>query len=486
MQYFQKLGKSLMLPVACLPIAGILMGIGYMFDKSVIAGGAHGSLFVIATFLVTAGNAIISSMGILFAIGVSIGMSDDQDGTSALAGLVSFLIFTTVLNPNVIAELKGIDISQVNASFSKIDNGNQFIGILSGIIGSTCYNKFKNTKLPDAMAFFSGKRSVSIVTGLVSLLLTVILFFCWPIIYTWLVKLGTSIIGFGAIGAGIYGFLNRLLLPVGLHHALNSVFWFDVANVNDLGHFWEGTGTIGQTGVYMTGFFPIIMFGLPAACLAMYHCAKDKNKKQVAALFLSASICSFFTGVTEPIEFTFMFLAPGLYLIHAILTGLSLGILAMLPIRAGFNFSAGLIDLFFSSFTPLALNPWYLIPIGLIVGVIYYFVFTFFIRVFDFKTPGREDELETISKFNENMYNDEFKNKAKIILEGVGGKENIIKIDNCITRLRIEVKDIEKVDEEKIKLAQVSGILKPGKNSVQIIIGTNAQFVSDEIKDLLK
>ena len=209
MQYFQKLGKSLMLPVACLPIAGILMGIGYMYDKSVIAGGAHGSLFVIATFLVTAGNAIISSMGILFAIGVSIGMSDDQDGTSALAGLVSFLIFTTVLNPNVIAELKGIDISQVNASFSKIDNGNQFIGILSGIIGSTCYNKFKNTKLPDAMAFFSGKRSVSIVTGLVSLLLTVILFFCWPIIYTWLVKLGTSIIGFGAIGAGIYGFLNR-------------------------------------------------------------------------------------------------------------------------------------------------------------------------------------------------------------------------------------------------------------------------------------
>lgn len=486
MQYFQKLGKSLMLPVACLPIAGILMGLGYMFDKSVMAGGTQGDLFVIAKFLVTAGSAIINSMGILFAIGVSVGMSDDQDGTSALAGLVSFLIFITVLDPNVIAQLKGINISEINPAFTKINNGNQFIGILSGIIGSTCYNKFKNTKLPNVMAFFSGKRSVAIITGVISLILTAVLLFTWPMIYTGLVNLGKNIVGFGAIGAGIYGFLNRLLIPVGLHHALNSVFWFDVANVNDLGNFWSGTGTLGQTGVYMTGFFPIMMFGLPAACLAMYRCAKDKNKKQVAALFLSASICSFFTGVTEPIEFAFMFLAPGLYLIHAILTGLCLAILAILPVRAGFNFSAGLIDLFFSSFTPLALNPWYLIPIGLIVGVVYYFIFIIAIKVFNFKTPGREDELEIVANTTENLSKNEYINMANIILEGIGGKENVVNIDNCITRLRIDVKDIEKVNEEKIKTAKVSGVLKLGKTSVQIIIGTNVQFVADEIKKLLK
>ncbi len=278
-----------------------------------------------------------------------------------------------------------------------------------------------------------------------------------------------------------------MLIPLGLHHALNSVFWFDVANVNDLGNFWAGTGIQGQTGIYMTGFFPVMMFGLPAGCLAMYHTAKSKNKKMVAGLLFSAAIYSFFTGVTEPIEFSFMFLAPGLYLIHAILTGLSLTILGLLPIRAGFNFSAGFLDLFFSSFTPLALNPWMLIPVGLVVGVVYYFVFVLAIKMFDFKTPGREDELEAVSNATGNMVSNKgFDDMAKIILEGLGGKENIVTVDNCITRLRLEVKDITKVDEAKIKTAKVSGILKPGKNAVQIIIGANVQFVADALKNLVK
>ena len=488
MKYFQRLGKSLMLPVACLPIAGILMGLGYMFDKSVMAGGDPGSLFVIAKFLVTAGGAIINSMGILFAIGIAVGMSDDQEGTSALAGLVSFLIFITVLKTDTVAALKGIPADDVNASFSKMNLGNQFIGIVSGIIGATCYNKFKNTKLPDALAFFSGKRSVAIVTGIVSLIGCGILFFIWPIIYSGLVALGEGIVGLGAVGAGLYGFFNRLLIPLGLHHALNSVFWVDVANVNDLGKFWAGTGTLGETGIYMTGFFPVMMFGLPAGCLAMYHTTKDKNKKMVAGLLFSAAICSFFTGVTEPIEFAFMFLAPGLYVIHAILTGLSLAILAMLPIRAGFNFGAGFLDLFFSSFTPLALNPWMLLPVGLVVGVVYYFVFRFAIKIFNFKTPGREDELEVVSNATANMSNGStgFVEMPKIILEGLGGKDNVTTVDNCITRLRLEVKDITKVDEAKIKSAKVSGILKPGKNAIQIIIGANVQFVADELKKLVK
>ena len=414
-------------------------------------------------------------------------MSDDQEGTSALAGLVSFLIFITVLKTDTVAALKGIDASEVNAAFSKMNLGNQFIGIISGIIGASCYNKFKNTKLPDALAFFSGKRSVAIVTGLVSLIGCGILFFIWPVIYSGLVSLGEGIVSLGAVGAGLYGFFNRLLIPLGLHHALNSVFWFDVANVNDLGNFWAGTGTLGQTGIYMTGFFPVMMFGLPAGCLAMYHTAKSKNKKMVAGLLFSAAICSFFTGVTEPIEFSFMFLAPGLYLIHAILTGLSLTILGLLPIRAGFNFSAGFLDLFFSSFTPLALNPWMLIPVGLVVGVVYYFVFVLAIKMFDFKTPGREDELEAVSNATGNMVSNKgFDDMAKIILEGLGGKENIVTVDNCITRLRLEVKDITKVDEAKIKTAKVSGILKPGKNAVQIIIGANVQFVADALKNLVK
>ncbi|MBS5793297.1 MAG: N-acetylglucosamine-specific PTS transporter subunit IIBC [Lachnospirales bacterium] len=488
MKFFQRLGKSLMLPVACLPIAGILMGLGYMFDKSVMAGGDPGTMFIVAKFLVTAGGAIINSMGILFAIGIAVGMSDDQEGTSALAGLVSFLIFLTVLEPSIIASLKGIDVADVNPAFTKMNNNNQFIGIISGIIGATCYNKFKNTKLPDALAFFSGKRSVAIVTGVVSLVLSVILFFVWPIIYSALVKLGTVIVGFGAVGSGLYGFLNRLLIPLGLHHALNSVFWFDIANVNDLGKFWAGTGILGETGMYMTGFFPVMMFGLPAGCLAMYHTAKDKNKKMVSGLLFSAAICSFFTGVTEPIEFAFMFLAPGLYLIHAILTGLSLAVLSLLPVRAGFNFSAGFLDLFFSSFTPLALNPWMLIPIGLVVGVIYYFVFRFSIQIFNFKTPGREDELEAVSSATENLSkgSKNFEEMANVILEGLGGKENIVTVDNCITRLRLEVKDINKIDEDKIKSTKVSGILKPGKNAVQIIIGANVQFVADELKKIVK
>ena len=302
MKYLQKLGKSLMLPVAVLPAAGILMGIGYWIDPT-----GWGANSAIAAFLIKAGGAIIDNMAILFAIGVAVGMADDHEGTAGLAGLVSWLMIQTILSTGVVAMLKGIDAGEVNAAFGKINN--QFIGILSGIIGSTCYNRFKNTKLPDALAFFSGKRSVAIVTALASLVACLVLFFVWPVVYSALVAFGEAILGLGAVGAGIYGFFNRLLIPVGLHHALNSVFWFDVAGVNDLGNFWAGTGTLGVTGQYMTGFFPVMMFGLPAAALAMYHTAKPGKKKVAYGLLLAAAVCSFFTGVTEPLEFAFMFLA---------------------------------------------------------------------------------------------------------------------------------------------------------------------------------
>ena len=282
MKYLQRLGKSLMLPVACLPVASILMGIGYWMDPT-----GWGANSVVAAFLIKAGGALIDNMGILFAIGVAVGMSDDNDGTAGLAGLVSWLMITTLLAPAAVAMFKGIDVKEVAAAFSKIQT--QFIGILSGLIGASCYNRFKGTKLPDALGFFSGKRCVAIVTAGVSILAALILFFIWPLVYGALVAFGKSIISTGAIGAGIYAFFNRLLIPTGLHHALNSVFWFDVAGINDLGNFWSGKGTLGETGMYMTGFFPVMMFGLPAGALAMYHTAKDKKKKVVYGLLLSSS-----------------------------------------------------------------------------------------------------------------------------------------------------------------------------------------------------
>ena len=385
MKYLQRLGKSLMLPVATLPVASILMGIGYWIDPT-----GWGANSVVAAFLLKAGGSLIDNMPILFAIGVAVGMAEDNDGTAALAGLVSWLMITTLLSPGAVAMFKGIEVAAVPAAFAKTQT--QFIGILSGLIGAGCYNRFKGTKLPDALGFFSGKRSVAIVTSAVSIFAALILFFIWPLVYGGLVTFGKSIISLGAVGSGIYAFFNRLLIPTGLHHALNSVFWFDVAGINDLGNFWSGKGTLGVTGMYMTGFFPVMMFGLPAGALAMYHTAKDKKKKAVYGLLLAASISSFFTGVTEPLEFAFMFLAPGLYLIHAGLTGVSAIICTLLPVRAGFNFSAGFVDWFLSFKAPMAENPLLLIPIGLAFGVIYYVVFRFAITKFNLKTPGREDD----------------------------------------------------------------------------------------------
>ena len=481
MKYLQKLGKSLMLPVACLPVAGILMGIGYWIDPNImISGNAN----VIATFLVKAGGALIDNMAILFAIGVGVGMSDDSDGTSALAALVSWLMITKLLSTETVAALTGVaDVALINPAFGKIEN--QFVGILAGLIGATCYNKFKGTKLPDFLSFFSGKRCVAIVTATVSLIATLILFFAWPIVYTGLVSLGKGIISTGAVGAGIYVFLNRLLIPVGLHHALNSVFWFDVAGINDLGNFWAGTGTLGQTGMYMAGFFPFMMFGLPAAALAMYHTAKDNKKKVAAGLLGAAALCSFFTGVTEPLEFAFMFLAPVLYVIHAILAGISAFIVALLPARAGFNFSAGLVDFLLSFKAPMAQNPLLLIPVGLGIAVVYYVVFRFAITKFNLKTPGREED-DVDGEMQSTLSDNNFTKVAETILEGLGGKANLTSIDNCITRLRLEVKNHTLIDEKKIKSAGARGIMRPSKTSVQIIIGTQVQFVADELSKLAK
>lgn len=478
MKYLQKIGKSLMLPVAVLPAAGILYGIGYWLDPT-----GWGANSVVSAFLIKAGAAIIDQIPILFAVGVSVGMAKDHDGTSALSGIVSFLMITTLLSTNAVAMYKGIDPTEVPAAFGKISNA--FIGILSGIIGSTCYNKFRNTKLPDWLAFFSGKRCVAIVTSIVSVFVAVILYLLWPLIFAGLVAFGKTIIGFGPIGAGIYAMLNRALIPLGLHHALNAVFWFDTAGINDLGLFWSGAeGAVkGVTGQYMTGFFPVMMFGLPAGALAMYHSAKPQKKKLAGSLLLAGAIASFFTGITEPLEFSFMFMAPGLYLIHAFLTGVSAAVCSVLPLRIGFNFSAGLDDYVLSFKAPMALNPLLLIPVGLIFAVIYYVVFRFAISKFDLKTPGREDEEEDEETIE--IGDADFATMAKIILVGLGGAGNIKELDYCATRVRTEVIDYTLVDEKKIKSSGIPGVIRPSKNTVQVVVGPKVQFVFDEIKKLM-
>ena len=391
---------------------------------------------------------------------------------------------TTLLSTDVVAMLTNTAVEKVDPAFGKVQT--QFIGILCGLIAAACYNKFKNTKLPDAFSFFSGKRCVAIVTAGASLVSSLVLFFVWPIIYNVLVAVGKFIMDLGPIGAGLYGFFNRLLIPFGLHHALNSVFWFDVAGINDIAKFWgnaEG-GVMGTTGMYMAGFFPVMMFGLPAAALAMYHTAKDTKKKAAAGLLMSVAVASFFNGVTEPLEFSFMFLAPALYGVHAVLTGISMAVVAALPVRAGFNFSAGLVDWILSFKAPFAQNPLLLIPIGLVVGAVYYVVFRFVIVKFNMKTPGREDD--NIDETKVELANNDFTGIAKIVLEGVGGPANVTSIDNCITRLRLEIKDYTLIDEHKIKSAGVAGVIRPSKTAVQVIIGTKVQFVADEFKKRCK
>ena len=478
MKTLQKLGKSLMLPVACLPIAALLLGFGYWIDPA-----GWGGTNQIAAFLVKAGAAIIDNMPILFAIGVSIGMADDNDGTAALAGLISWLMIQTLLAPASVAMMSGVPIEEVSAAFGKINN--VFVGILCGFIGSACYNRFRNTKLPDALAFFSGKRSVAIVVGGVSIIAALILFFIWPFLYGALVLFGMSVLGLGPIGAGIYGFFNRLLIPFGLHHALNSVFWFDVAGINDLGNFWSNTGVYGVTGQYMTGFFPIMMFGLPGAALAMYSTAKPTQKKVAAGLLLSGAFAAFLTGVTEPLEFSFMFLAPVLYVIHAALTAVSLAVMAALPVRAGFNFSGGMIDLLLSWGTPMAQNPWGILIAGAVAFVVYYLLFRIVIVQLNLKTPGREDEDYAEAESKLSLASSDYHKIAGQILAGLGGKANIASLDNCITRLRVEVINQEEVDEKAIKAAGVSGVIRPSKTSVQVVVGTQVQHVADEMKGLL-
>lgn len=484
MKYLQRLGRSLMLPIAVLPAAALLIGLGRIIENFITDGAVPAS-----EFLVMAGDSILSNMGILFAIGVAVGLSKDKSGAAGLAGLIAWLVPTFMLQPDKVAGLLQIEEAAVDAAFGRIET--QFLGIIAGILAAVIYNKFNDTKLPQALSFFSGRRLPPILTSFASLIVTVVWLFVWPPLYNALTSFGEWMVGLGALGAGLYGFFNRLLIPTGLHHALNAVFWFDLVGIDDINKFWQGIGTPGVTGMYQAGFFPIMMVGLPAAAFAIYTMADKDQKKKVGSLMLAAGVAAFVTGVTEPLEFAFMFIAPPLYVIHALLTGLALFIAAKFSWIAGFTFSAGLIDFALSYSLELAQQPYMLLVLGAGFGVLYYFLFVGAIKMFDLKTPGRgvemdEDAQDIQSALSSNSSSgDKYPEMAEIILDGLGGAENIDTLNYCTSRLRMELKDTDKVDENRILQANVPAVRKQGGPNVHVIVGTDVEFVAREMEKLI-
>ncbi|MGE7879671.1 N-acetylglucosamine-specific PTS transporter subunit IIBC [Peribacillus muralis] len=453
--FLQKIGKALMLPIAVLPAAAILLRLG------------QPDLLDIA-FMAAAGKAIFDNLALLFALGIAIGLSKDGSGAAALAGLVGYFVLTNGTQ----AINKDIDMAVLG-------------GIISGIVAALLYNRFSDIRLPEWLGFFSGKRFVPIITSLAMIILAGIFGIVWPPIQDGINNIGDWITGAGALGAGVFGVLNRLLLPVGLHHVLNSMVWFVFGEFNgatgDINRFFAGDPTAGP---FMTGFFPIMMFGLPAAALAMIAAAKKEKRKLVTGMLVGLAFTSFLTGITEPIEFLFMFIAPVLYVIHALLTGFSLALAVMLDIHHGFGFSAGAIDYVLNF--GIAQKPLWLIPIGLVYAAVYFVIFYFVIKIMDLKTPGREDDEEEAEEETFVKTGDKYTDMGSLFIQDLGGEENIKVIDNCATRLRLEVDDSANVNEAALKRHGARGVMKLNKSSVQVIVGTNVEFVANAMKQIVK
>ncbi|UVS97113.1 N-acetylglucosamine-specific PTS transporter subunit IIBC [Burkholderia glumae] len=470
----QSLGRALMLPIAVLPVAGILLRLGQSDVLNI-------------KMIADAGGAVFDNLPLLFAIGVAVGFAKDNNGVAALAGAIGYLIETAIM--------KDID--------PKLNMG-VLSGIIAGIVAGLLYNRYKDIKLPDYLAFFGGKRFVPIVTGLVCVVLGIVFGYIWGPIQNVIDAAGHWLTTAGAIGAFVYGFLNRLLLVTGLHHIINSLAWFVFGTftppgggapvTGDLHRFFAGDPTAGG---FMAGFFPIMMFGLPAACLAMFHEAPKARRAVVGGLLFSMALTSFLTGVTEPIEFSFMFLAPVLYVIHAVLTGLSLAICQLLGVKLGFTFSAGAIDYVLNY--GLSTKGWIAIPLGLAYAVAYYALFRFFIRKFNMATPGREpagdaplaaDSLggptgAAGSFAAAQVAGDAAAPRALRYIAALGGAANLTTVDACTTRLRLSVVDPEQVSEANLRAIGARGVLKRGGSSVQVIIGPEADLIADEIRSAI-
>lgn len=452
----QALGRALMLPIAMLPVAGLLLRFGQPDLLNIQA-------------IADAGNAIFANLPLLFAIGVAVGFAKDNNGASGLAGAVGYLI--------LVAMLKSIN--------KDIDSG-VLGGILIGSIAGVLYNKYKDIKLPEFLAFFGGKRFIPIATGISAVILGIAMGYVWPPIQNGLHSFSQWMAESGEVGMFIYGLFNRLLLVTGLHHVLNSLFWFQLGDFTnaqgvvvhgDIARFMAGDPT---AGFFQAGFFPIMMFGLPAICLAMYTTAHSQNKKMVAGLLLSMALTSFLTGVTEPIEYSFVFLAPVLYVIHAVLTGISLAVMELLHVRLGFSFSAGAID--YVLFFKLAQNPLLMLPVGAVMFVLYYSLGVFFIKKFNLPTIGRESEEEIAAAKVALISNDSVEMQY---INALGGADNLINVDACTTRLRLVVRSSENINKPILKALGAKGFVTPAPDSVQVILGPQAEIIASKIRDTL-
>ena len=491
LEFLQPLGRALMLPIAVLPVAALLLRIGQpdLLGHEHLALLTHGATLLVANVFGAAGGAIFGNLGLIFAIGVAVGLARENNGAAGLAGVVAYLVATQgvqaliVVPPDVVAAaaadtFKGASDLAVAAWKTKaIGKLSIPVGILSGLIGGVFYNRYSTIKLPEYLAFFGGRRFVPIAAGLAGVLLALVFGFGWHWLEAGVDGLTHMVTVSGNLGLFVYGILNRLLIVTGLHHILNNVVWFILGDFHgatgDLNRFAAGDPS---AGAFMSGFFPVMMFGLPAACLAMFHTARPERKKAVGGMLTSLALTSFLTGVTEPIEFSFMFLAPVLYAVHAVLTGLSMALMNILDIKLGFGFSAGLFDyvLNFSKAT----HPLWLIPIGAVYFGVYYGLFRFFILRFDLKTPGREPAEELAAEVAAPSAG----GRGFDFLAALGGAGNLTSVDACTTRLRLIVVDQSAVSEPTLKALGARGIVKPSDRALQVVLGPVADQVAGEIR----
>jgi PTS system N-acetylglucosamine-specific IIC component len=455
----QKLGRSLMLPIAVLPVAGLLLRLGQpdLFDLP---------------FVAAAGDAIFGNLGLLFAMGVAVGLARGNNGAAGLAAMVGYLVTTE--GAEVLVGLP--DPAAAEAAIRKLSVP---IGLICGIIAGVFYNRFGEIRLPDYLAFFAGRRFVPIVSGFAALFLAVVFGYGWPFLEQGMNALSEGVVSAGSIGLFLYGLLNRILIITGLHHILNNLAWFIVGDfegvTGDLRRYFAGDPS---AGTFMTGFFPVMMFGLPAACLAMYHAARKEQRKAVGGLLVSMALTSFLTGITEPIEFTFMFLAPALYAAHAVLTGVSMALMDLLDVRHGFGFSAGLFDYVLNY--GLSTRGWLILPFGAVYFLLYYGLFRWFIVRFDVPTPGRAG-AEVSGAAVPDAAPAGAGAEAAALLAALGGRDNLLDIDACTTRLRLRVASQDPIDEAALKALGAAGVLRPTADTVQVVIGLRAETIAGEL-----
>ena len=475
----QPLGRALMLPIAVLPVAGLLLRLGQP-DLAFVPG-----LGLIGPLIAAAGDAIFHNLGLLFAIGVAVGFARDGNGAAGLAGAVCFLVASNgaqaLIHPpaDVAAGMTGkaADLANVAFKAQALFRLGVPLGILSGLVGGVFYNRFAGVRLPEYLAFFGGRRFVPIASGFAGVALALAFGLGWGALSGGIDGLSRLVVTAGPVGLFVYGVLNRLLIVTGLHHILNNIAWFIVGDFHgatgDLNRFFAGDPS---AGAFMSGFFPVMMFGLPAACLAMYHAARPERRKAVGGMLLSLALTSFLTGVTEPIEFSFMFLAPALYVLHALLTGVSMAVMDALHVRLGFGFSAGLFDYLLNF--DRATRPWLLLPVGAVYSALYYGLFRFAIARFDLKTPGREpaEALPAAAAAGD---------RAGAFVTALGGAANLVSVDACTTRLRLVVADQGKVDEPALKALGARGVVRPSPRDLQVVLGPQADQTAQEIRAAL-